>query len=266
MNTHTSRKNWCLLSGLLLAGLGATTAMTAAEFKEELHQTYPLTADGQISLDNINGAVRITVWDRAEVKLDAVKRAKQKEHLEAVKIEIAAKPDRLQMQTKYPDSKSWFSGRRANSTSVDFTLTVPRTVRLKKVSAVNGTVEIEGVRGEIDASTVNGTLRAEGLAANAELSSVNGGLNASFVHLDGVKSVSLSTVNGRAELTLPADANADLSASTVNGSISGDIEVKKHWPIGREAKTRLGEGGTKIQLSSVNGGLRVHLAKAGEKD
>ena len=42
--------------------------------------------------------------------------------------------------------------------------------------------------------------------------------------------------------------------------------MKKNWPIDREAKTRLGEGGTKIQLSSVNGGLRIHLAKPGEKD
>jgi DUF4097 and DUF4098 domain-containing protein YvlB len=150
--------------------------------------------------------------------------------------------------------------------SVDYTVTVPQSVRLEQISTVNGAVEIDGVRGEIEASVVNGTLRAEGLAANAELSSVNGGLNASFAHLDGVKSVSVSTVNGRAEVSLPADANADLSASTVNGSISGDIEVKKNWPIGREAKTQLGEGGTKIQLSSVNGGLRIHLAKPGEKD
>jgi ribonuclease PH len=255
-----------LLAGLLLTGAGGSIALTGAEFKEEIHQTYPLTADGRIGLDNVNGAVRVTVWDRAEVKLDAVKRSKRTEDLEAVKIEIESKPDRLQIHTRYPDAKGWFGRRRENSTSVEYTLTVPLSTRLDKVSSVNGTVDIDGVRGEVEASTVNGGLKALGLAAAAELSSVNGGIKAGFDRLDGVKSVSLKTVNGGVELDLPAEANADLSASTLNGGISGDVPANKNWPIGSEVKTRLGEGGTKIQVSSVNGGLRFCLAQTLEKN
>jgi DUF4097 and DUF4098 domain-containing protein YvlB len=132
-------------------------------------------------------------------------------------------------------------------------------VRLEDISNVNGSIELEGVRGQVKASTVNGPLRANGLASSAELSSVNGAVKAAFVSLAQVRSVSASTVNGTVELDLPAGANADLSASTVNGSISGDVSVKKNWPIGAEVKTRLGEGGTRINLSTVNGGVRIHL-------
>src|SRR5882724_1206558 len=35
---------------------------------EEFHQVYPLSAEGRIDLENINGPVHITSWDRNEVK------------------------------------------------------------------------------------------------------------------------------------------------------------------------------------------------------
>jgi len=79
------------------------------------------------------------------------------------------------------------------------------------------------------------------------------------VSLAQVQSVSASTVNGAVELDLPAQANADLAAHTVNGRISGDVEVKQNWPHRREVKTRLGQGGAKINLGTVNGGVRIHL-------
>ena len=109
-------------------------------------------------------------------------------------------------------------------------------------------------------------VKASGLAAETELSSVNGGVKAGFERWDGVKSVSLKTVNGGVDLELPAGADADLSASTLNGNISGDVAVQKNWPVGREVKTRLGKGGPKIEVSSVNGSLRFHLAGTAEKN
>ncbi len=258
--TYISPNRW-ILAGLLGLGLcqGATRAV--AEYTEELHETYPLAAEGRLSLDEVNGTVRITAWDRNEVKLDAVKHGKDKEHFEAVKIEINAKPDHLKIHTKYPDSKSWSWRRHSGSTSVDYTLSVPRGTRLDEISAVNGTVEIDGVRGTVHASTVNGALKARGLAADTSLSSVNGRVKAAFDRFETVKSVSLSAVNGSLELNLPEDTNADLKASTVNGGISGDVPVKKNWPIGREINTQLGKGGARIKLSTVNGGMTIHLAR-----
>lgn len=258
--TFSSRNRW-ILASLLVLGFcqGATRAV--AEYTEELHQTYALAADGRLSLDDVNGTVRITAWDRDEVKLDAVKHGKDKEHFDAVKIEIDAKPNYLKIHTKYPDSKGWSWKGHSGSTAVDYTLSVPRGIRLDKISSVNGSVEIDGVVGAVYASTVNGTLKARGLAADTDLSSVNGRVKATFDRFERVKSVSMSAVNGSLELDLPEDTNADLKASTVNGGISGDVPVKKNWPIGREINTQLGKGGARIKLSTVNGGMTIHLAK-----
>src|SRR5271155_4800587 len=54
---------------LFVLALSAHAADHRGEFTEELHQTYALTQNGRVELDNINGAVHISTWDRNEVKL-----------------------------------------------------------------------------------------------------------------------------------------------------------------------------------------------------
>ena len=57
---------------------------------DEFGSVYAITGNGRIELSNINGDVRISSWDRNEVKVDAVKYADSKERLDEAKIEIDA--------------------------------------------------------------------------------------------------------------------------------------------------------------------------------
>src|SRR3989442_10902827 len=120
----------------LATALDSLTVLAAKEVREEFHQTYPFDKQGKVHLENVNGNVRIVTWDREEIKVDAIKHAKKQEHLDEVKIDIDAKSDRIRVKTNYPDSKTRRS--KNNSTSVDYTLTVPRQSRLDGVSTVNG--------------------------------------------------------------------------------------------------------------------------------
>jgi DUF4097 and DUF4098 domain-containing protein YvlB len=232
--------------------LGALPASAGQELSEEFHQTWPLGDRGSIHLENVNGNVRIATWDRDEVKIDAIKHAKNREQLDAVKIEVDAKADRIGIKTKYPDSRLFHKN---NSTSVDYTLRVPKQSRLDHISTVNGAVEIENVGGDVKADSVNGNVTAAGLAGDVTLSTVNGSVNANFARL--MKPVSLHSVNGGVTIALPSDANADVSAGTVNGGISSafSLAVKSHFPIGQNLDGKLGEGGPAIKISTVNGGI-----------
>src|SRR5207247_3322082 len=120
---------------------------------------------------------------------------------------------------------------------VEYEIKVPRRAVLDEINNVNGRVEIQGVHGRVHASTVNGKLMAEGLTADADLGSVNGSVLAAFDNLDAVQRASLKTVNGRVSVTLPPDANADVSAHTLNGGIhsSPDLPAKKHRPVGHDS-------------------------------
>jgi DUF4097 and DUF4098 domain-containing protein YvlB len=238
---------------------GAHAVLAANEAREEFRQTYPLDKQGKVRLDNVNGNVRIVTWDREEIKVEATKHGKKQEHLDEVKIEVDAEADQIRIRTKYPDSKSRRNN--DNSVSVEYELAVPKQCRLDRINTVNGNVEIERVGGDVEASSVNGSVTAAGLAGQVELSTVNGSVKAAFAELK--KSVSLKSVNGSVTLALPPEANAKVSAHTLSGGIHSDfgLQTKKHFPIGQNLDGKLGEGGPAIDLSTVNGGIRIDRSK-----
>ena len=241
----------------MVAGLQPHTALAKAKAQQEVNESYPLTSNGLVHIDNVNGKVRVTAWDRPEVQMHALKRGDSQAALDALKIEIVTKPDEVRIHTKYPNSKGkWF---RSNSAEVDYELKVPTRARLESAKNINGVIELDGLEGPVDASTVNGRLNAQGLASDATLESVNGMVEASFRSLQGVKSVSMKTVNGKVKLHLPADADANVSAKTVNGSIQGgpDLPAHKKWPVGVDLQGKLGKGGAHITAETVNGAIQI---------
>ena len=76
--------------------------------------------------------------------------------------------------------------------------------------------------------------------------------------------VKLSSVNGHIELAMPKAANAHLTANTVSGSISSDfsLPIHKGW-VGSNLDTTLGSGATQVELSNVNGSIKIHGGNAG---
>src|SRR5918999_1090114 len=88
---------------LLPAAAVGLWAQTPQALTEEFHQSYPLSAGGRVSLSNINGAVRVTGWDRDEVRVDAVKRAATQELLREAEIKVEAGAGSVRIHTDYPD-------------------------------------------------------------------------------------------------------------------------------------------------------------------
>lgn len=259
-------------SGFVLSACALFILTVAAQasdhrgaFTEEFHQTYALTSDGRVELDNINGAVHISTWDQNEVKVDAVKYADSKERLEQARIDIDSGKDHLSIRTKYPDHDLTFNwGSHNNPASVEYTLTVPRTARLDEIKLINGSLDVTGVTGEVHASCINGRLEAHNLSGRADLSTINGHLDAKFDQLRG-SSLELKSVNGSVELTIPSDSKAEIEASTVSGGIDNDfgLHVNHHSFVGHDLRGELGNGGPRIKLSNVNGRIEIRHASDG---
>ena len=229
--------------------------VTKDEYQQDFNQTLPLTANGRLKLDNVNGRIEIHGWDQDTVAIKALKHGKTRDSVVALKIEVDARPDHITIHTRQPEH--WF-GWNKNSATVDYLVQVPQHAQLANISTVNGPIEIDGVPGNIDASSVNGPLQVRGAAGNLKLSTVNGQAKAQMVALGKGQSVSLDAVNGHLELTLPANADATVSADTVNGGLSSEfpaLAVKKEFPLGRHLKGTLGNGDAHVKASTVNGGI-----------
>jgi DUF4097 and DUF4098 domain-containing protein YvlB len=238
-------------------------------FSEEFHKVYPLSAQGRIEIENINGPVHVTGWDRNEVKVDAVKSAWSKERLDEARIEVRADQNDVSIRTEYPDHDRTFNlagncggdDVHNNPASVEYTITVPRQAQLDKISLVNGRLDVQELTGEVHASCVNGRIQAHNLQGAVQLETVNGELDASVEQLPASE-LKLSSVNGRLRVTLPSDARAELKASTVSGSISDEfgLPVTRHQYVGRSLHGQLGGGGTLVRLSNVNGTIEIRHA------
>ncbi|MGA9707469.1 MAG: DUF4097 family beta strand repeat-containing protein [Candidatus Sulfotelmatobacter sp.] len=253
------------LCALFVFALGAHASDRSGAVTEEFHQTYALTPDGRIELDNINGAVHISTWDQNEVKVDAVKYADSKDRLDDAKIEIDATKDSISIRTKYKQHDLTFNwGSHNDPPGVEYTLTVPRTASLDEIKLVNGELDVTGVGGEVHASCINGRLEARDLSGSAHLSTINGRLDARFGELPN-SGVELNSVNGSVDLTIPSDAKAEIEAETVSGGIENDfgLHVSRHQFVGHDLRGELGAGGPRIKLANVNGGIKIHHAQDG---
>jgi DUF4097 and DUF4098 domain-containing protein YvlB len=233
---------------------------------EEFHHTYPLAANGRVQLENINGPVHISGWDRNEIKVDAVKGAQNEDQLKDAEIRIDSGADSISIETKYREREKdyrYFDGRN-NPASVEYTLTVPRNANLDEIKLINGHLDVTGVTGEVRASCVNGRLTARGLAGEVKLATVNGHLDANFDRLQATP-IELSSVNGPVDLTLPSDAKASIKATTVHGGIDNDfgLHTNNHRFMGHDLYGELGGGGVQIRLQNVNGRIDVHHANDG---
>lgn len=246
----------------------AVAAQPGEELREEFHQTYPLSATGRVSLENISGGVQIKVWDRAALQLDAVKKAYRKDRLAEAKIEVTASEENVRIKTEYPEGSLNFRGgerRYDNPATVEYTLTVPRRAVLESIELINGSLDVEGVEGSVKASSINGRVTTNGLQGEARLSTINGQLQATFTQLDESKPITLSSVNGSVNLIIPSDSNASIRAGTVHGGISNDfgMQVRHGEYVGHNLDGQIGTGGPRIKLDNVNGSIKITHAQDG---
>ena len=60
------------------------------------------------------------------------------------------------------------------------------------------------------------------------------------------------------KLGLPPSPNADVSVSTVNGGITTDFPLQVQGKfVGHHIDGKLGSGGTRIEISNVNGSVKI---------
>ena len=239
---------------------------------ERVEKSFPLNANGRVSVSNVNGSINVIAWDQNEVKLVAIKTADTKEHLQDVQIQIDARPDYISIETDYGDDRTWKGDsdkrwRNNDKVTVEYELNVPRTATLNEIETVNGSVTLADFSNFVKVSAVNGTVRASNLRGTADLSTVNGEVVADFDKLATGSTIALETVNGRVNLTIPSDSNATVKAESLNGVISNDFGLpnRRGKYVGNSLHGRLGRGDATIKLESVNGPLNVKRRNDGKQ-
>jgi hypothetical protein len=233
---------------IMLAALPA-----GASQQQSWSSRFPLQPGGAVRVENVQGDVTVEAWDRAEVEVSVLKTAPGPGgHPEDVAIAVERSEGTLTLRTLYPKQSE-------EPVRVDYSLRVPRQVRLDGVQTVEGNITVRGVEGSVDARTLNGNIEQTNITGSVVARAVNGSIVVSLRALpEPTDTVHLETISGDVFLALPPEVNADLKMATVAGRVdSGYAYSVSEIPGDHTRRTRLGRGGAQVSLRTVRGDIRV---------
>ncbi len=248
-----------LVTALLVVLLGAAMIAAASDYDytEEIDRSFTLSKGGSVALDNVNGDVTVTVWDSDEVRVRATKSASSRDLLDRLEVEMTQTGSTLRIETRYPSQRGGWGDH--GHSKVEYELTVPVWANLDGFDLVNGNLRVDGLDGDIDAESVNGTIELHDVAGSVDADTVNGSLEVVATRIRPGAEVNLESVNGSIDLRLAPGIGVDLDAESVNGRLRNDfgIEVHKGKWVGSDMRGVVGDGGIKVSMETVNGGIRL---------
>jgi len=247
---------------------------------------------GGLRIHNSNGRTRVSGEERTDIEVTAYKTARAgseraaEELLDEIELVFTESLEGLDLEVEIPR-------RRHHRGTANLCVKVPRGMRIS-VHAVNGRVDIDGIRGDVEVKSSNGSatitevtgdvqvatsnakvhccrnrgrLRARSSNGKIEIEKHCGAVDASTsngviraqIEAIGKEGIHLATSNGRIALELPDPVDADVDIRVDNGLIRNDRALSRGSKETQGRVTgQLGHGGPLIKLRTSNGMISVH--------
>jgi len=241
---------------------GASLGIAQTDFDWRGHLASGLT----LEIKGINGDIHATASGSGDAEVHATKTA-QRGDPSSVRIQAVQHAGGVTICAVYPDvpgrdpntcdaGSNGHSNTKDNNTQVRFDVRVPAGVKFVG-RTVNGEVVAESLDGDAEGHTVNGSVKVS-TTGTARANTVNVSLDVTMGRADWPEGAKFSTVNGGITLRVPSFLNAHLKASVMNGSIESDFPVTVTGTVSRRTmEGTIGSGGQDLQLSTVNGSIRL---------
>jgi len=250
-----------VLSAVVGLSAGCHIDLSAqAEARNQWTKTYTVERGATFELVNTNGRIEIaaTDGDAIEVVAERIVKAateeRAREVLGGIEIRETASAGRVRLESRAAGMNIGVNR------VVNYTVKLPRWTNVR-IDTTNGDVRVDDLAGELRIEATNGRVEGNGLENGAVVDATNGAVSLSFAKL-GAQGIECETTNGAITVALPADANADVSARVTNGRIStDDLDLDFTEESRRRIDGRLGSGGTRVRLETLNGQIRVRAAR-----
>ena len=227
---------------------------------DEIRKTFDLKPGARVDIQGINGRVEIQTSDTKTAEVFVKRTGNNPASLRRREMIIEQTSDGLLVRSKQNHVGLWdhLFGSDPNE---EVTIKAPRQIALSfkgingRVfsSDIDGSLEVKGINGRVELGQVNDSVQVEGI--NGSIAVGLNKLSERGVHIHGV--------NGGIELKLSSGLNADLTAKGMNGSVRSEIaevtvEKDDRWS---HYSARIGSGGPAIEISGINGNVRLTRAE-----
>lgn len=246
------------------------TAGAAAQQKtdDSFHWTGAIAAGKTLRLENVNGNIQATGASGREASVSAVRRAKKSDP-KSVEIRVEQDGDVTTICAVWPGQQDADGCNRhshgnndhwdRNDVNVDFTVSVPAGVKFEG-QTVNGSVNASGLVADAEVTSVNGNVSLA-TRGTGSAETVNGNVKLSLGTSTWTGDLEAKTVNGSVTVEMPAPANLDVRANTLNGDITSDFPMTLQGKMSpRSMRGTIGNGGPRLELSTVNGPIELKKA------
>jgi len=161
------------------------------------------------------------------------------------------------------------------NTNLMIQVPVNTSVELKTVSG--GHIEVTGISGDIDVENINGGITLKNISGSVSAHTINGAITVSLDKVAPNKPMSFSSLNGKVDVTIPADTKASLRLKTTNGAVYSDFDVKMEAdnskPVVEDGRGQGGKyrirmdrgvtgsingGGPEFSFTTMNGTILLH--------
>lgn len=258
--------------------------------------TFAVEAGGRLEVNQYEGTVAVTTWDRSEMRVQA---------------EYIDEEAELKIRTSESGVRVEVTGEWGEPAAADLRITAPRDMAIEisgielavsvadaggsvSVSSVEGDIEVSGGSGNVALNAVSGGVTLSGASGNLAINAVDGDVavtdadgNVAVQAVDGdvtlqsirsdlvdANSVDgdityvgtindggryfLATHDGDLYVTIPDGTNARVSVATFSGELEADFPVTMEGDVGkRRFSFTLGTGKALIDLSAFDGTIRL---------
>lgn len=236
-------------------------------FKEDFHNSFDVQPGGRLTLENSNGSVEITAWEKDAVDITGTKYASTENGLRDMRIDMVRSGNNVNIRTILP---SGFRG----GMGAKYIIRVPARYELDRIISSNGSVHVDSVAGNARVKTSNGSVHITRLAGRLDVETSNGSIEIreqqgdtavrtsnGRIDADGIRGLfDAHTSNGsvHARVTDPLP-NAPIKVDTSNGSIELSLANL------RDNSVRASTSNSSITVrmpSSTNAYVRAHTSNA----
>jgi DUF4097 and DUF4098 domain-containing protein YvlB len=247
------------------AGRGIGTgrgAGSGGRFTTQESKTLTVSGSPRVNIATFDGAVTVHGWDKSEVMYTATKRAGAEEELKGISIRTEQQGSTVSIVAHSEEQNG----------SAQFEVYVPRRSTLH-VSSDDGTLNLEGVSGEITLRTGDGRIEVTGGGGQLQVNTGDGHVRVTgfegqvdartgdgSISLDGnFNALSARTGDGSISLTVPAgsnftvETNAEDSITNQGLTMAEDISPSK-----RVKRWKIGSGGKVFVLNTGEGRIVLH--------
>jgi DUF4097 and DUF4098 domain-containing protein YvlB len=153
------------------------------------------------------------------------------------------------------------AGAEVQATTGNGRVSVAGTEGAVRVTTGNGDVEVRDAKGAVRVTTGNGRVNVTTSEGPVEAHSGNGNIDVRMSSLRAREDMGFHTGSGSVRLTLPASYSGELDATTGNGEMTSDFDLKMKGRMNpHRIRATIGEGGPLLRLTTGNG--RLELRKA----